>query len=113
MKNAFRLCIMLILPFIAAACLLFALETYDSVVHSNAGATVSLITLFCAFVEFMLWRKGQQQHKAYTIIALFAAVILVGVFYVAEKIPFCVECDQVTADDLGFLTHWITPLEGK
>lgn len=113
MKNVVRLCIMLLIPAIAAAYLFYALETYDRVVHSDVSASVSLAALLCAFIEFILWRKSRKQHKACTIIALFAAVILIGVLYIARKIPFCVECDQVTADDLGFLTHWITPMERK
>lgn len=111
MRNVIRCCVMLLLPVIAAAYLLFALETYDRVVHSDIGAEVFLVALVCAFIEFMIWRKVCKQHKAFTVIAIFAAAVFLGVMYIAGKIPFCVECDQVTADDLGFLTRWITPLE--
>ena len=112
MKNVVRWCVMLLLPVSAAAYLLYSLETYDRVVHSDASTAVSLIAMICAFIEYKLWRRGRKQHKAFTVIAIFAAMVLIGVMYVAGKIPFCVECDQVTADDLGFLTHWITPMEG-
>ena len=111
MKNVIRGCVMLLLPEIAAAYLLYSLETYGRVVHSDASTAVSLIALICTFIEFKIWRKVRKQLKAFTVIAILAAVVLIGVMYVAGKIPFCVECDQVTADDLGFLTHWITPLE--
>lgn len=102
---------MLILPVIAAGYLLYSLENYGRVVHSDASVMVTLVALICALFEYAIWAKSRKWHFAYTVIALLAAVVLVVVIYTAEKIPFCVECDHVTAEDLGFLTRWITPME--
>ena len=43
--------------------------------------------------------------------AIFAVscVIFAFVFCVGYKIPFCTSCDDVSASELGFLTHWIEP----
>ena len=42
-------------------------------------------------------------------LCLIPLAMLAFVFYVGNKIPFCVVCEEVTAEDLGFLTHWISP----
>lgn len=102
---------MLILPVIAAGYLLYSLENYGRVVHSDASMMVTLVALICAFFEYAIWARCRKRHFAYTAIALLAAVVLVIVIYIAGKIPFCVEYDHVTAEDLGFLTRWIAPME--
>ena len=104
--------VMIILPLSALGFLFYSLETYHKTVHSDAGFTVGLHALGCMAVNIILWLKMRKKGKAFSIIAAFSLVALAFVLYTAEKIPFCVECDQVTADDLGFLIHWITPIGG-
>ena len=110
-KQLIRWSVMAFLPIAAIAYLFYCLETYDFVVHNDSGFAVQALSLLFMLVEFILWRKGRRQHRAYTVVAVICALLLAAVFYVGGKIPFCVECDQITAEDLGFLQYWIRPME--
>ena len=50
-----------------------------------------------------------RKNRFSTAIWIASTVVLAFVLYTGSRIPFCVECDQVTAEDLGFLIHWIRP----
>ena len=104
-----RMVIMVLMPVLALGYLYYSLETYHRVVHSDAGFLVGACALGCIVVNFILWLKNRRKGKLFSIIAVFSLLVLAFVLYTAEKIPFCVECDQVTAQDLGFLIHWIKP----
>lgn len=104
---AITLCL---LPLSAVAYLIYSLETYNSVVHNDCGA---LICFYCAIsfiASLIIWRKNKSTIKYTTFIFIASTLILCGVFYIGNKIPFCVVCDHVTAEDLGFLVHWISPM---
>lgn len=104
-----RLIIMILLPITALGYLYYSLETYNQVVHNESGFFVCIYAFACMMAEATMWMLSRKKGTRYTVIALIALVILLFVWYVGEKIPFCVECDHVTAEDLGFLTYWITP----
>lgn len=105
----FSMLVMILLPLTALGYLYYSLETYYRTVHSDAGFLVGLHALGCIAVNFILWLKMRKKGKAFSVIAALSLLVLAFVLYTAEKIPFCVECDQVTAQDLGFLIHWIKP----
>lgn len=102
--------VMAFLPLAAITYLFYCLETYNLVVHNDSGFAVQALSLFFMLVEFILWRKKRKQYRAYTVIAVISTFLLAAVFYVGGKIPFCVECDRITAEDLGFLQYWIQPM---
>ena len=113
MKHRKIICliIMILLPLTALGYLYYSLETYHRVVHSDAGFLVGAHAAGCLIINFILWLKNRKQGRIFSVIAAAMLVLLIFVLWVASKIPFCVECDQVTAEDLGFLTHWITPVD--
>jgi len=110
-KNGFRWLIMVLLPLLAVAILFYSLETYYRVVHSDASVLIGFFAVVSIVIELRMWLKGRRIHWGYTAVAAISIAILLAVMYVGDKIPFCVECDQVTAEDLGFLIRWIKPLE--
>ena len=111
MKRNISLIIMILLPMTALALLYYCLETYTQTVHNDSATLVGAHALGCIIVNFVLWLKMRRKGKIFSVIAACALFLLIFVLWVAGKIPFCVECDQVTKEDLGFLTHWIPPLE--
>ena len=106
-----NLIVMILLPLTALGLLYCCLETYTQTVHNDSSTLIGLHALGCIAVNFILWLKNRRRGKIFSIAALFSLILLVFVLWVAGKIPFCVECDQVTKEDLGFLTHWIPPFE--
>lgn len=103
--------VMILLPVTALGLLYYCLETYTKTVHNESGLLVGAYALICVAANIVLWVKNRKRGKRYTVIAALSLAVLIFVLIIAEKIPFCVECDQVTKEDLGFLTHWIPPLE--
>ena len=93
------------MPLSAAALTLYCLETYDNTVHNESSAVVCGYCLLMLLLSVAVWRRT----KGVTALWILSALILAFVYYVGCKIPFCVVCDQVTAEDLGFLIHWIQP----
>ena len=103
----FFLCL---IPLSALALALYCLETYDQVVHNDSGFFVCGYCILAFLISFPSWLLAKKSIRCATAIWIVSTVILAFVFYVGMKIPFCVECDRVTAEDLGFLTYWITPM---
>ena len=110
-KNLLLWIVMLLLPCLAALNLHNALENYHAVVHNDSAFLVQALCLICAVAEFVIWKRNRKKHCAYTVFLAIALALLAVVFHIGGKIPFCVECDRVTAEDLGFLTKWITPID--
>lgn len=104
-----RLIAMILLPLTALAYLYYSLETYTLVVHNDAGFLISVYVAACLFALVVLWEKSRGRGMRFNVMAVAALMVLMFVFAVAQKIPFCVECDHVTAEELGFLTRWIPP----
>lgn len=97
------------IPISAVMFLLQKLASYENKVHNDAGFYVCVYSLLCLVVSFFVWLKARKVCDYATVIWLISVAVLAFVFYVGDKIPFCVVCDQVTAEDLGFLIHWIKP----
>ena len=68
-------------------------------------------TALASLITGFLYYKNKDSFKAYKYVFGACAVVLILVFYLGNKIPFCVECDQTTAKDLGILTYWIKPID--
>lgn len=102
----FFLCI---IPLSALALTLYCLETYYEVVHSEASILVCGYSVLAFAVSTLIWYRMKTVSRCSTVIWIVSTIVLVFVFYVGSKIPFCVVCDHVTAEDLGFLIHWIQP----
>ncbi len=113
MKHRKTICliIMILLPLTALGLLYYCLETYAQTVHNDSGFLLGMHAAGCIAVNFILWLKNRREGKIFSIVAVFSLLALAFTLYVAEKIPFCVECDHVTAEELGFLTYWITPID--
>ena len=113
MKHRKIIClmIMILLPLTALGLLYYCLETYSQTVHNDSSFIIGLHAIGCLIINFILWLKNRKQGRIFSAIAAATLVLLIFVLWVASKIPFCVECDQVTAEDLGFLTCWITPID--
>lgn len=97
------------IPLSALALTLYCLETYDRVVHNDASIFVCGYSILAFFVSLPFWLVAKKTTRWATAVWIVSTAILAFVFYVGMKIPFCVVCDHVTAEDLGFLIHWITP----
>lgn len=109
MKKPLPIIIQCLLPLSAVAYLLYCLETYESVVHNDCTFYIWGYCFFAFIFSLVLWLNNRKTQKYSTLIFIPSSFILCGVIYVANKIPFCVVCDHVTAEDLGFLIHWIKP----
>ena len=107
-KATIKTIILCIIPLSALAVLLYCLETYHEFVHSDSAAFVCGYAIAAFLVSTILW-NDMRKNRFSTAIWIASTVILAFVLYTGSRIPFCVECDQVTAEDLGFLTHWIHP----
>ena len=97
------------IPLSALALTLYCLKTYDKTVHNESAALVCMYSVIALIVSTWIWHRTKRFNRGATAIWLLSVVMLVLVFYTGSKIPFCVVCDQVTAEDLGFLIHWIQP----
>ena len=108
-KYGILIFILCVIPLSAIALALYCLETYYDVIHNESSFLVccySVIAFVFSTVIFLCLMK----EKRYCIwIWILSTIVLAFVFYVGCKIPFCVVCDQVTAEDLGFLIYWIHP----
>ena len=102
---------MILIPLTALGLLYYCLETYTRFVHNDSGTFVGAYTILCMAANIILWVKNRRKGKIFTVIAAVSLLLLAGVLLISGKIPFCVECDQVTAEDLGFLTRWIPPMD--
>ena len=113
MKHRKMICLMtmIFLPLTALGLLYYCLETYSQTVHNDSGFIIGLHAVGFLIINFILWLKNRKQGRIFSVIAALSLLLLIFVLFVAEKIPFCVECDRVKAEDLGFLTHWITPMD--
>lgn len=96
----------------------YELENYH--MHSQSGdLTVLLSVIGMAFNARMLFvniRAAVEKEKLYVswaviLCAVLSMVVCVGVYIIAEKIPHCVECDHITAEELGFLSRWIKGID--
>lgn len=110
-KGVLPLILSVLLTLSAAALLLYELETYYEVTHNEAAFTVCFYTVQAALITGLLLYKYQNAFKAYKYVCGACMVILVFVFFLGNRIPFCVECDQTTAEELGILKYWIKPIE--
>ena len=111
MKRIMPVILLCLLPLSAAAYLIYSLETYNSVVHNDCGALICFYCIISFIISLIVWAKNRSATKYITYIFIVSTLMLCGIFYVGNKIPFCVECDHVTADDLGFLVRWISPVK--
>ena len=110
-KGVLPLIVSVLLTLSAAALLLYELETYYEVTHNEVAFSVCFYTALVALITGVLFYKNRDSFKAYKYVCAICAVILILVFYLGNKIPFCVDCDQTTAEELGILTYWIKPVE--
>lgn len=110
MKRKMPAIIMCLLPLVAVAYLFYSLETYYSVTHNECGINICIYCAAAFVASFIIWLKTKATRKYMTWIFIISTLILAGVFYVGYRIPYCVVCQGITADKLGFLTHWIVPV---
>ena len=110
MKKRTKAVILCLLPISSLALLFLCLETYyphNEYAMLVCGYAVLAFILSSKIAMSELENKSSSQITA----AIFAVscVIFAFVFCVGYKIPFCASCDDVSASELGFLTHWIEP----
>lgn len=96
-------------PISALALTLYCLETYNDTTHNDSGFFICVYSVLAFLIATIIWACIKKSCKYATTAWIISTAILVFVFYVGCKIPFCVVCDHVTAEDLGFLIHWIKP----
>lgn len=111
MKRFMPAVILCLLPLSAVSILFYCLETYNSVVHNDCGTLICFYCIISFIISLIIWKRIKSKWRFMTCIFVVSTLILCAVFYVGNKIPFCVECDHVTAEDLGFLQHWISPMQ--
>ena len=97
------------IPLSALLLTLYCLETYNETVHNESSILVCIYSVIALIASTWIWHRTKRVNRGATAIWLLSVVMLMFVFYVGSKIPFCVVCDQVAAEDLGFLIHWIQP----
>ena len=109
LKKFFALFFLCLIPLVMLAFLYFDLETYKEITHNECGAFLCIESALAFVVCSVIALCNRRRGKAILITWVASTLVLAFVFYVGNKIPFCVVCEDVTAEDLGFLTHWIAP----
>ena len=109
MKKYIFTFILCLIPISAIGLLLYCLETYNNVVHNESGLLVCAYAVMAFVLSSVISLCNRKSIKRLAVIWIISTAILVFVFYTGAKIPFCVVCDRVTADELGFLIYWIQP----
>lgn len=108
-RQKLAIILLCVLPLSAVALALYSLENYHNTVHNDASFYVCLYCVAAFVVSTVVWRYAKKHNRGASVLWCISAAVLGFVFYVGSKIPFCVVCDRITAEDLGFLTHWIQP----
>ena len=103
MKKAFGLLSALLPAVLSVAALGYDLYTYAP--HYEGGA--GLISLICLIVCLTGFVRTARRRQKRMFVWLLSLAICTGALILAEQIPFCPECDQVSREDLGILRHWI------
>ncbi len=102
--------IMLCAAPLSAVCFLwYKLETYNLIVHNDAGFYVLVYCFFAFILSAIIWLRNRKKGRPVTATWLVAVLILFTVARVGVKIPLCTECERTTAEELGILVHWIEP----
>ena len=110
LKKFFAIFFLCLIPLAMLALLYFNLETYyDEGAHNECGTLLCIDAAIAFVVCSVIALCNRRRGKAILITWVASTLVLAFVFYVGNKIPFCVVCEEVTAEDLGFLTHWISP----
>ena len=109
-KNVISAVILCALPLSAISYLFYCLETYYEVVHNDSAALIGFYCIITFIISTEIWRRNRKANRSLTAIWGLSTLVLILVLLIGNRIPFCVECDQVTAEDLGFLIHWIKPI---
>lgn len=109
-KHIFPIGFLCIIPISAVTLVIYCLETYYETVHNESSFLIMIYCFIAFIVSTIIWINIRKEHRCVTIIWIISTVMLILAFYVGNKIPFCVECDRVIAEDLGFLIHWIRPV---
>lgn len=97
------------LPLSAVLVAFYCLTTYDLTVHNESSLTVCGFCIIAFIVSTIMYFFVNYQSRYSPLIYLGSIAVLAFVFYVGSKIPFCVVCEGITEEDLGFLSFWITP----
>lgn len=108
-KRSLSTIILCAIPLSALALVFYCLETYNEAVHNESSFFVCGYSVIAFIISTLIWHRTKKTNRGATVTWIISAVVLMLVFYVGSKIPFCVVCDRVTAEDLGFLIHWIQP----
>lgn len=111
-KGVVSLAIIILLTLSAVAFLIYNLETYYEFVHGDQSTLVCAYTIFIALVTGLIYMTRRNSFRSYKTVYAVCSVILFLVFLLGRRIPFCVECEQTTARELGILRFWIKPFEG-
>jgi len=96
-------------PISAIALALYYLETYNNIVHNECGLLICIYSAIAFVFSMILYLYLASRNQPPKRLWIISTILLIFVFYVGCKIPFCVECDRVTAEELGFLIYWIKP----
>ena len=92
-----------LLPFIHLA---YTVVCYEP--HTDGGFWVQCAVVLFALIELaLLIFHAALKEKGPALAAAVALLVCAWVFYMAGRIPFCPECDHVTKEELGILSHWI------
>ena len=106
------------LAVLAPLILWYELEHYYA--HSDVGSLSEMISMAGIGVGvWMLYTNikaavKKETHKlgwAAVGCAALAIAVCIAVYSVAVRIPHCVECDHITTEELGFLSHWISGMD--
>ena len=88
-------------------CALYELNHYEP--HVLNGVYSSNLAFFSLIYILIQCIRSFRCTKRSHFILLFAASLLsFAVLNFADHIPFCPECDHLTAADLGIYSHWIS-----
>lgn len=108
-KYSISIFILCVIPLLAIGLALYCLETYYEVVHNESSLLVCCYCIISFLISSFLFHRIEKKNGLCIGIWILSTIILAFVFYIGIKIPFCVVCDRVTAEDLGFLIYWIHP----
>lgn len=106
MKKVWFTLIPILSAVLALSVLFFCLEYYAP--HGEIELLSRITAFVCAGADAVVMDHAiRNKNQTSIILCIISLMLCIGVYVVACRIPFCPMCDGISAEELGFLSHWI------
>ncbi len=99
--TAAALCVILPFAYLAYVVTHYRAHTDDVLWVQSAALFFGVIALFMGIGSVRCQMKARAAASA------LALVLCLAIMFIAQKIPFCPECDHTTREDVGILSYWL------